>query len=80
MDIVLNHAARNSEWVADHPEVTYNLTNCPWLNAAHYLDQAIMKFSFDYANCKISSCVRGIISLLINNYIAPFVENDSDLQ
>ena len=49
MDLVLNHAARNSEWVAAHPEVTYNLINCPWLNAAHELDLAILKFSHDFA-------------------------------
>lgn len=49
MDLVLNHAARNSRWVADHPEVTYNLQNCPWLTAAHELDLAINKFSNDYA-------------------------------
>ncbi|CDW81227.1 glycogen debranching enzyme [Stylonychia lemnae] len=58
MDIVLNHSARNSDWVAKHPEVTYNLSNCPWLYAAHQLDQAILKFSHDYANCKISSCIN----------------------
>eukprot|EP00347_Sterkiella_histriomuscorum_P000287 403376460 len=69
MDLVLNHAARNSQWVADNPQVTYNLQNCPWLNAAHKLDSAILKFSHDYANCKISSCIR-----------APFIENEIDLQ
>lgn len=42
MDIVLNHTARNAEWVAKHPEVTYNLDNCPWLNAAFVLDRAIL--------------------------------------
>ena len=60
MDIVLNHSARNSKWVAEHPQVTYNLNNCPWLNAAHELDKAILQFSHDYANCKISSCIRGM--------------------
>jgi hypothetical protein len=49
MDLVLNHAARNSEFVYKHPEVTYNLKNCRWLNAAHELDHAIMKFSNAYA-------------------------------
>jgi hypothetical protein len=68
MDLVLNHAARNSDWVYKHPEVTYNLKNCKWLSAAHELDLAIMKFSHDYAGCKISSCVR-----------APIVESESDL-
>ena len=24
VDVVLNHAARNAEWVLQHPEVTYN--------------------------------------------------------
>ena len=25
VDLVLNHAARNADWVVEHPEVTYNL-------------------------------------------------------
>lgn len=38
MDIVLNHASYNSIWVSEHPEVTYNLENCPYLRAAFELD------------------------------------------
>jgi len=50
MDVVLNHAARNSEFLAEHPEATYNTENCPWLNAAYLLDNAIREFSTHYAN------------------------------
>lgn len=69
MDIVLNHCNNKSEWLANHPNAAYTLENSPYLNAAYVLDQAIMQFSHDYAECKISSCVR-----------APFIENEEDLK
>jgi glycogen debranching enzyme len=58
-DLVLNHAAHSgTEWVVTHPEVTYNTKNCPWLNAAYELDKAIISFSHDYAESKVSMCLK----------------------
>ena len=38
-DLVLNHAASNSAWLADHPEATYNTNNLPHLLPALVVDQ-----------------------------------------
>lgn len=44
-DLVWNHTADNSPWLADHPEAGYNLENSPHLKAAFDFDEAIMQFS-----------------------------------
>jgi len=44
-DVVWNHTAHSSAWLAEHPEAGYNLTHCPHLKAAFALDEAIMAFS-----------------------------------
>lgn len=53
-DIVLNHTADNSDWLADHPEATYTLENSPHLRLAHELDQAMLRFSSHIAKEKRS--------------------------
>ena len=52
VDIVLNHAADNSEWLSEHPECGYNLVNTPWLNCAYELDKILVDFSDKFSECK----------------------------
>jgi glycogen debranching enzyme len=44
-DLVLNHAANESEWIASHPECVYNLVNAPHLKPAFILDRALVRFT-----------------------------------
>ncbi|KAI5984314.1 glycoside hydrolase family 13 protein [Pisolithus albus] len=44
-DVVLNHTANNSPWLAEHPEAGYSPSNTPHLTPALELDTAILEFS-----------------------------------
>eukprot|EP00040_Diaphanoeca_grandis_P022413 m.120406 g.120406 ORF g.120406 m.120406 type:complete len:1491 (+) comp28801_c0_seq1:247-4719(+) len=46
-DVVWNHTASNSIWIAEHPEAGFNLQNSPHLIPAFVLDQGLVEFS-DY--------------------------------
>jgi len=45
VDIVLNHTATSSPWLAAHPEAGYSLSNSPHLRAAFELDEAVLRVS-----------------------------------
>ena len=68
VDIVLNHASDNSEWLRNHPECGYNLENTPWLNCAYSLDCILQEYSNAFCDCKTSRRCQ------------PFVNNENDLK
>jgi len=51
-DVVLNHTASNTPWVADHPEALYTIDNCPHLRPALDLDLAVQQLSEDIVDGK----------------------------
>ena len=67
VDIVLNHASDNSEWLGNHPECGYNLENSPWLNCAYAFDCVLQEYSNAFCDCKTSRKCQ------------PFVNNDNEL-
>ena len=67
VDIVLNHASDNSEWLENHPECGYNLENSPWLNCAYEFDRILQEYSNAFCDCKTSRKCQ------------PYVTNDGEL-
>lgn len=55
VDVVLNHCATTSPFIAAHPEAGYNLTNSPYLRAAYDLDKALFDFSNQLSMGKVPS-------------------------
>ena len=67
VDIVLNHASDNSEWLGEHPECGYNLDNTPWLNCAYEFDKVLQQYSNNFCECKTSRRFQ------------PYVNNENEL-
>eukprot|EP01134_Creolimax_fragrantissima_P004755 CFRG4755T1 len=67
-DVVWNHTADNSPWLAEHPEAGYNLSIMPHLMCAYELDEGLMRFSANIVNgCAIYSETGETLSPTINN-------------
>lgn len=67
IDLVLNHASSNAEWLRKNPDSGYNLVNSPHLNCAYELDKLLLDFSSRYSERKVS-CRS-----------APTINSDNDL-
>lgn len=57
-DVVLNHTANETPWLAEHPEATYNCANCPHLRPAALLDALLARLTADVARGELAS--RGV--------------------
>lgn len=68
-DVVWNHTARNSPWLSEHPEATYNLENSPYLLPSFIVDDALQKFS------------EGIINGdFLSDSITPNITTEADIK
>lgn len=65
-DVVWNHAAKNSVWLKEHPECSYNLHNSPHLRPAFLLDRVLVHFGDEVAQGAWMH--RGLPSLVTEEY------------
>eukprot|EP00922_Rhytidocystis_sp_ex-Travisia-forbesii_P044877 GHVS01066912.1.p1 GENE.GHVS01066912.1~~GHVS01066912.1.p1 ORF type:complete len:1880 (+),score=289.48 GHVS01066912.1:287-5926(+) len=69
-DLVLNHTASNSSWIAAHPDCGYSPITCPHLKAACELDISIKEFSDDLVDKKFEKDFAGLCE---------YIRNEADL-
>nr|AOE43284.1 glycogen debranching enzyme/amylo-alpha-1,6-glucosidase [Cavenderia deminutiva] len=55
IDLVWNHTANNSPWLAEHPEAGYTIENSPHLKPAAVLDDALEEFSANNQGLHVDS-------------------------
>nr|APP18135.1 glycogen-debranching enzyme [Anisakis simplex] len=68
-DVVWNHAAKNADWLEEHPECAYNCANSPHLRPAYVMDRLYYHFSREIADGKWT-----------DQGLPPFIENDQHLE
>ncbi|RCN31732.1 putative glycogen debranching enzyme [Ancylostoma caninum] len=51
-DVVWNHAAKNAQWLKDHPECAYNCLNSPHLRPAYVVDRVYHHFGKEVSEGK----------------------------
>ena len=51
-DLVLNHTSKDSTWLLEHPECSYNMRNTPHLRPAYIVDRILHHFSHEVGDGK----------------------------
>ncbi|KAL1753858.1 glycoside hydrolase family 13 protein [Schizophyllum commune] len=69
-DVVLNHTANNSPWLADHPEAGFSPANTPHLTPALEIDSAMVEFSATLESRNLPTLVNSSqdVDALINGF------------
>lgn len=62
-DVVLNHTANNSAWLADHPDAGYSVETAPHLKPALDLDNQLLEFSSNLDKYGLPSDIKSVADL-----------------
>lgn len=68
-DVVWNHTARNTPWLSEQLDSTYNVENSPYLRPSLTVDQALQQFSLEIAEGKH-----------LDKNISPDIKSEADLE